>query len=413
MLKKILPAKVLDFYHRALSSLAAFYYGHPSEKLIVIGVTGTNGKSTVVHLIAKILETAGFKTGATSTISFKIGEKEQLNHLKMTMPGRFWLQKFLDQMKRAGCQYAVIESSSEGILQYRHLNIHYDVMVFTNLTPEHLERHGGFENYKKAKLAYFQHLQQLPHKIIAGKIVPKTIVVNLDSPFAKEFLDFSVDQKITFSAKNDSAKISGFLSLAGKVNIENALAAMAVAQSQGIEWSICQKALSTIKFIPGRFELIEEGQNFRVMVDYAPEPYSLRALYETVADWPKNSVIHVLGSTGGGRDKTRRKILGEMAGKFAETIIVTNEDPYDEDPQEIINEVAAGAKTSGKQLGKNLFKILDRREAISKAIELAQKGDLVLITGKGSEQAIVVSGGKKIPWDDRQVAREELRKINQ
>jgi UDP-N-acetylmuramoyl-L-alanyl-D-glutamate--2,6-diaminopimelate ligase len=436
-IKKFIPKSFLELYHFLLSYFSAWWYGFPSEKLIVIGVTGTNGKTTTVNLIAQILEAAGCKVGLSSTVRFKIGPRSWLNDLKMTMPGRFFIQRMLSKMVKAGCQYAILELSSEGVLQYRHLNIHYDVLIFTNLAPEHIERHGSFENYKQAKLEYFRILEKLSHKIIKGKKVPKVIVASVESKFARDFLNFKVDKKYEFSFYGDYPKLfpeseivrpeeiklsptaSTFkyqgltfkIPMIGPFNVENSLKAIAVGQSQGISLEICKKALKELQQIPGRQEFISEGQDFRIMIDYAPEPNSLKALYETIKTWPWERLIHVLGSTGGGRDKSRRKILGKMAGEMADIVIVTNEDPYDEAPQTIIDEVSGGAIETGKILGEDLFKILDRREAIRQALCLASAGDLVIITGKGAEQAIVAAHNKKIPWDDREVVREELEKL--
>lgn len=431
-IKKFIPEQALGFYHLLLAHLASFVYGHPSKKLIVIGVTGTNGKSTTVNLIAKILEEAGPPAGGkvaiTSTVNFKIGDKEKLNDLKMTMPGRFFLQRLLRQAVDNGCAYAIIESSSEGVLQYRYVGINYDAMVFTNLTPEHIEAHGGFENYKKAKLKYFKHLQNLPRKILNGKVIPKIIASNIDDHYAQEFLNFNVDKKITFG-KNSNAGIVGTnlqtlehgisfrvnnttlnLQLKGMFDFYNALAAIALTSGFGIPLQTSKQALEKIPVVPGRVELINEGQNFKVVVDYAPEPESLRQLYATVKTWKYNRIIHLLGSTGGGRDKSRRAVLGKMAGENADIVIVTNEDPYDDDPKEIIHNVADGAIAAGKIIGQNLFREIDRRIAIAKALSMAQEFDLVLITGKGSEQKMAVKGGY-IPWDDRKVASEELKKL--
>ncbi|TSA44761.1 UDP-N-acetylmuramyl-tripeptide synthetase [bacterium] len=436
-LKQFIPAPLLKVYHYFLSYLAAVIYGFPSEKLIVIGVTGTNGKSTVVNLIGAILEEAGFKVALTSTINFKLAAQENLNSLKMTMPGRFFLQRFLRQAVGNGCQYAVVECSSEGVLQYRHTNIHYDVLVFTNLAPEHIERHGGFENYKSAKLDYFVLLEKLPPKVIRGKTISKAIVVNAESKYAEEFLNFKVDQKFAFSfsakaVKNlpgaqiisperidlSPAATTFFLHhakfttpLLGLFNVENALAAVACALSLGVSLETSQKALAHLKQIPGRLEFIREGQNFDILIDYAPEPNSLSALYGILDSWPHGRLIHILGSAGGGRDKSRRQVLGRMAGATADIVIVANEDPYDEDPQAIIDQVGAGAVASGKILGKDLFTFLDRREAIAFALKEAKPKDLILLTGKGAEQAIMVAHGRKVPWDERVVVREELGKV--
>ncbi len=437
LFKKIIPKPLLSIYHYLLANLAALVYHYPSNEMIVIGVTGTTGKTTVAYLIAQLLELAGFKVGLTSTAIFKIGQKEWLNDKKMTMLGRCQTHKLLRQMVKAGCQYVVVETTSEGMLQHRHLGIYYDTLVFTNLYSEHLEAHGSFDNYKKTKLKIFKLLEKLPTKILRGKRIDKTIIASLDTQYSSEFLNFKVDKKITFSlseklkdlapqpliATNIESSLSGlkfkinnleFKSpLLGKFSVYSNLAAMAVLQSQGVRLEEITKLLAQTKPCPGRVEIINEGQPFTVIVDYAFEPQAVTKLYEIIQQFkkPKSKIIHVLGSTGGGRDKSRRPILGNLAGQQADYVIVTNEDPYDEDPMAIINQVAAGARAKGKIENKNLFKILDRRQAIAQALALAQKDDIVLITGKGCEQAIVVKNNKKIPWDDRQVVREELKNI--
>lgn len=435
LIKKIIPNWLLNIYHRFLSWFAARYYGNPSDELVVIGVTGTNGKSTTVNLIAAILEKAGNKVAATSTVNYILAGKSWLNPAKITMPGRFFLQRFLRQAVAAGCSYAVVESSSEGVLQFRHADIRYDAMVFTNLAPEHLERHGGFENYKKAKLKLFRHLEKLPHKKLGEKIVPKAIVVNGNDEHAADFLNFRVDKKIVFGLRGiktgrRSEKIIGediqtgasgsrfrvgqtvfAVQLAGLFNVENMLAAIAAAAAMGVSLDTCRAALEKFEGVPGRLETVRAGQPFAVIVDYAYEPNALQALYATIKPWPHHRIIQVLGGTGGGRDAARRPVLGQLAASNTDVVIVTTDDPYDEDPREISRQVAAGAVQVGKIEGEDLFSILDRRQAIKKALTLAQKDDLVLITGKGAEQKMALSGGRYIPWDDRQVAREELGKI--
>ncbi|MFH1225757.1 MAG: UDP-N-acetylmuramoyl-L-alanyl-D-glutamate--2,6-diaminopimelate ligase [bacterium] len=436
-LKKFIPAPILSWYHKALPLLANIIYGHPSEKLIVIGVTGTNGKSTTVNLIAAILEEAGYKVGLTSTVNFKIDKKEWLNDKKMTMLGRFALQKLLKQMVVADCDYAIIETSSEGIKQSRHLGINYDLAIFTNLTPEHLESHGNFDNYKNAKGELFKKLKRDKTKKLGGKKIEKISIVNLDDEHASYFLQFPADRKFGYgvnfisditgveeiraegiSLSKDSAifKVGDAnfnLSLLGRFNVYNALVAVCVGLSQKIETDKIAIGLARVKGVAGRMEFIDEGQDFKVLVDYAPEPESMKQLYQTIDDLKlaQGRIIHLLGSAGGGRDKSRRSVLGELAGSRAQFVVVTNEDPYDEDPQEIIDQVAGGAMKAGKSLDQELFKILDRREAINKVLSLAGAGDLVLITGKGSEQAICLERGRKVKWDDRQVVKEELAKI--
>ncbi len=442
LIKKFIPGFLLRWYHKTLALAANIFYGFPSNKMVVIGVTGTNGKSTTVHLIAKMFEGAGFKVGATSTVGFKIAGEEYLNKKKMTMLGRFALQKMLREMVRVGCKYAVIETSSQGVEQFRHLGVNYDVAVFTNLTPEHIEAHGGFENYKKAKGKFFRHLTAKSEKVIDGKVVPKVSVVNLDDEYAEYFASFSADEKYGYKITNSKLQIPNkfqtptskiveaenvelnsagslfavhgsrfIIHLLGEFNVYNALAAAAVGLSQGLSLEVISGALEKVSGVPGRMEFINEGQNFKVLVDYAPEPESMRQLYETIHNSkfiiPNSKIIHVLGSAGGGRDKSRRPILGKIAAENADIIIITNEDPYDENPEEIIKQVAVGA--TGKVENINLFKILDRGEAIAKALSLAREGDLVIITGKGSEQAICVANNKKIPWDDREKVRDILK----
>jgi UDP-N-acetylmuramoyl-L-alanyl-D-glutamate--2,6-diaminopimelate ligase len=430
-LKSFVPPTWLLPYHRALAKIASFRYGNPSEELIVIGVTGTNGKTTTSYLIAKALEASGLPTGCTTTALFKIGEREWLNDSKMTMLGRFRLQKMLREMVTAGCRFVVVETSSQGISQYRHAGINYDVGVFTNLTPEHIEAHGGFEAYKKAKIELFHHIAKSRRKMIDGRKISKVAVLNGRDEHANDFAVAGLDRVIRFSSEPvsstdervealeialDPESVSFTVQgrrfdvhLPGTVNVENSLAAIAVCRAFDIPMEKVVKSLATVTGVPGRFERIDVGQPWTVIVDYAPEPASLGRLYETISSIPRQRTIHVLGSCGGGRDVARRPILGRMAGEFADIVIVTNEDPYDDNPREIMNHVATGAREAGKVDGVSLFIIEDRKKAIFQAMELADGEDLVLLTGKGSEQAMCVAGGQKIPWDEREVAREAIR----
>lgn len=427
LIKKLLPPLILSWYHKVLALLAMVIYGFPSNKLIVIGVTGTNGKSTVVNIIGEILKEAGSKVAWTATTNFFLDGREWLNDQKMTMLGRFKTQKFLADSVKAGCKYVVTETSSEGLKQHRHLGINYDFAVFTNLTPEHLEAHGSFENYKKAKGKLFKHLTKFKRKKINSQLIDKTIIVNIDDQHADYFLNFPADKSLTFSINKNSdfqatsikLQSNGTIfslqssvfktNLLGHVNIYNCLAAIAVTKTLNINNEKIQQALLKYRGMPGRFEFIETKKNFKVMIDYAPEPESMKKLYETLQLFKFNKIIHVLGSCGGGRDKSRRPVLGKLAAQNAGVVIVTNEDPYDEDPQQIIDQVAAGSEANGKILNQNLFKILNRKEAIKKALSLADNNDLVLLTGKGCEQFICVANGKKVKWDDRRVVRELLK----
>ncbi|MDD2697107.1 MAG: UDP-N-acetylmuramoyl-L-alanyl-D-glutamate--2,6-diaminopimelate ligase, partial [Candidatus Pacebacteria bacterium] len=378
LLRKIVPPFLLNFYHFTLALLGAVLYGFPSKRIKVIGVTGTNGKTTVVNFITKILEEAGFKVGALSSIYFKAGEKEWPNKLKMTMPGRLIIQQYLRKAVNAGCQYFVLEVTSEGIKQYRHKFINFKVAVFTNLSPEHIEAHGGFENYKKAKGKLFQAVKNIH-------------VINLDDENADYFLRFPAKKKYTYGLDRgdiNNKNVQFNLKLPGEFNIYNALAATAAGVSQGISLDICKKAVEKVEGVQGRMEQVV-SEPFKVFVDYAFTPNALTKVYQTLKS-QKGKMICVLGACGGGRDKWKRPVLGEIAARFCDEIIITNEDPYDENPMEIIEQVASGAKGKAER-------ILDRRKAIEKSLELALPGDTVVITGKGSEPWIVEAHGKKIP----------------
>ena len=443
LLKSVLPAGLLDLYHLVLARAAALFYRHPSEEMTVIGVTGTNGKSTVVNMIAAVLEADGHTVGFITTANIRIGDQTYLNDMKMTMPGRFTLQRLLRRMADAGCTHAIVETSSEGIKQHRHVGINYDVAVFTNLTPEHIESHGSFDAYRQAKGRLFAGLTAGRRKVRDGAIQDKISVVNLGDGHAGYFLGFPADRKygyhmdrtgaggegaaiaagdwpieevvarearLTAAGSEFTVRDTGFsLRLPGAFNVENALAAVAVGTALGTELPVISRALADLESVPGRLETVDEGQPFRVVVDYAPEPESFRRLYDVVSMMEKGRVIHVFGSCGGGRDRARRPILGSIAGRLADIVIITDEDPYDDDPLEIMRQVAAGAVEAGKREGQDLHIVPDRGEAIDRAVALAREGDLVLITGKGAEQAICVAGGRKIPWDDRRRVRRALR----
>jgi len=434
ILKKLIPKPLILKFHKAEAVLANYRYGFPSNELIVIGVTGTNGKSTTCNLIAKILEESGAKVGLMTTVNFKIADKEWLNDTHMTMQGRVTLQKMLRQMVKAGCQYAVIETSSEGIMQHRNWGINYDVAVFTNLTPEHIEAHGSFENYKKAKGSLFENLFKFRRKKINGQLIPKVSVVNLDDEHWQYYFDFSADKKYLYAISHQgklpqaevlragdiSFDINGTFfrvgtedfqtNLIGKFNVYNCLAAICVAKHFGLNVEQCKQALAKVTGVPGRMEAISEGQDFNVLIDYAHDPASFAIIFETIKLFPKERIIHVFGSAGGVRDHVKRPVLGKLSGQNADVTIITDEDSYDEPTEKILNEIAVGAIEAGKIEGQNLFKVTDRREGIKMACQMAQAGDLVLITGKGTEQSIK-SNGQELPWDDRKVTREVLKEV--
>jgi UDP-N-acetylmuramoyl-L-alanyl-D-glutamate--2,6-diaminopimelate ligase len=451
-IKKFIPRKLFKtlqpVYHYLLSLISAMVYRWPSEELVVIGITGTTGKTTTAYLLAKTLQSAGHKVGFTSTAMFSDGQQEWLNNKKMTMVGRFFTQKILRQMVANGCEYAIVETTSEGVKQFRHRFINYDILVFTGLYPEHIDSHGSFVKYQEAKGELFKHLHKCKTKYVNDKNkvqklssemkklnwqrMKKKTVINGDDEHAEYFFNFWAEEKIVFTQRERSnwpnARIVvwqredipdaavGFifnqtlikLQLLGDFNAVNAMAAASVGEAVGLSNEQIKQGLENISGVPGRLEDINVGQNFTVIVDYAFEPNAVSKLYSAVAEMPHNNIIHVLGSTGGGRDIARRPLLGKIAGQNADYVIITNEDPYDDDPEIIIDQVSLGAEREGKKLGDDLFKIVDRREAIAKALSLAEEDDVVLITGKGCEQAICAADGKKEPWDDREVVRELL-----
>lgn len=392
--KKLVPQKIFSLlapiYHWKLAFLGALMYGFPSKSMKVIGVTGTSGKTTTLHFLEAIFREAGYKTAALSGLSFKILGKEEPNLLKMTMPGRFRVQRFLSEAKRNEVEYVFLEVTSEGIKQFRHKFIKFYAALLTNLSPEHIESHRGFENYRNAKAKLF-------------KIAP-THVLNGDDENFDFFNRIPARNKVVFRKSDYPEGLK--INLAGEFNKMNAVGAMAFARFEGVAFEVAERALEKVKSLPGRMEFVETGKDFKILVDYAFLPQALEKVYGALATSDKRQateLICVIGAAGGGRDKWKRPVLGDVAAEFCKKVIVTNEDPYDEDPMEIIREVSGGHQ--------DFLKILDRREAIREALKSAKKGDTVVITGKGAEPWIMEARGKKVAWDDRAVAREELRNI--
>jgi len=414
VIKKIVPEKIFKFlqpyYHWLMAFLSALIYRFPSRKIFALGITGTKGKTSTIEIINAIMEEAGYKIALSSSLRFKIDKESQRNEYKMTMPGRFFMQKFLRKAVKEKCQYALLEMTSEGVVQYRHKFIKLNALIFTNLAPEHIESHGSFENYRTAKLQLFKSLEK-------SKVKRKIIIVNEDDPNASHFLNFNIPEKIKYGRKDiadydlekdgltfeiNNVKINSKLS--GKFNLYNILAAIAFAKSQNIGLETIKSALEKFSGIEGRMEEINlptGGLKFKIIVDYAHTPDSLEKVYETFQSSRK---ICVLGSCGGGRDKWKRPEMGKIASKHCDKIILTNEDPYDEDPVQIVRDIKKGMSTDAEI-------IMDRREAIKKALQDAQIGDTVIITGKGAEPWMMGPKDTKIKWDDREVVREELEKI--
>jgi len=411
-IKKIIPKKVFTFfqpvYHYLLALLGAIIYRFPSRKIKVVAVTGTKGKTSTVEFVNAILEEAGFITAVASTLRFKIRDDSKPNMLKMTMPGRFFTQKFLRQAVDAHCDYIVIEISSGAVLQYRHKFIDLDALIFTNIAPEHIEQHGSFEKYLEAKLKIAKALENSPKK---GKI----IVANIDDKEGHKFLNIDVEKKAPYSLKDGEPIVCRedglkFVceemviesKLVGQFNVYNMLAAVSYARALGITMETIKTGLEKVTEIKGRAQKIPNSLGIEVVVDYAHTPDSLKAIYETFKNKRK---ICVLGNCGGGRDKWKRKEMSAIADNYCEEIIITDEDPYEDDPLEIAKQMADEIKNKKPKL------IIDRRQAIAQAVKLAQAGDVVLITGKGTDPYIVRANGQKEPWSDTKVAEEEIAKI--
>ena len=411
-IRPLIPAKMFGFlqptYHLSMAFAAALWYRFPSRKIKIIGVTGTKGKSSTVEILSAILEEAGYKTALSNTIRFKIGTASSDNLYKMSMPGRFFVQHLIRQAVDAQCDYLILEMTSQGALLHRHRFIHLNTLVFTNLSPEHIEAHGSYENYRNAKLSICRTLESSSKK-------ETSIIANGDDPESSHFLACEARTKLTFSLTDVepyTIKKSGIdftwagrmatSPLSGTFNLYNILAAITAARNENVSDEIIIRALSTFNGIPGRVEKIDAGQPFTVVVDYAHTPDSLEKLYQ-VFQSSKN--ICVLGGTGGGRDAWKRAEMGRIAETHCSEIILTNEDPYDEDPRKIVDDVASGITRQTPSI------IMDRREAIREAVTRAKTGDTVLITGKGTDPYIMGPDGSKTEWSDARVAREEITKL--
>lgn len=411
LLESLLPRPVyvalLRPYHLVWVAVAAFLYGFPARTLTVIGITGTKGKSSVSEMLFAILRYANYPTAMAGTIRFAVNEDSRPNLFKMTMPGRGFLQSFLKDAVQKGAKYAVIEVTSEGAAQHRHQFLDMDALIFTNLQKEHIESHGSMEAYAKAKFRLGNALAYSPKR-------PRAIIANSSSEYAKPYLALPVETKLPFGI-GDAQEIrflDGAVSFRyegvlfeipqpGAFSILNALAAIKTAAWLGVSVEKSAQALHQLTRIPGRAEKIEAGQNFVAIVDYAHTPDSLRALYDA---YGKRRKICVLGNTGGGRDTWKRPLMGQIADEACAEVILTNEDPYEEDPRAILDAMTKDMKRTPRI-------IMDRREAIHTALTLARPNDVVLVTGKGTDPYIMEAHGTKTPWSDAQVIHEELQKI--
>ena len=430
-IKKIFPQSLKNIYHLLMAILANIVYGFPSRKIKVIGITGSDGKTTTTQMVTKIFEEAGKKVAMASTINFVINGREEKNLSHYTTSSAFAVQKFIARAVAANCEYLILETSSHALDQHRVWGVKYQTAVITNVTREHFDYHKTMEKYRNAKKKLFEMVEKNKG----------TIVVNLDMENAEEFLKFAVGNKFVYTTakisnfqfpifnKNSNVKIvqaenielglshakyiiqntSYTLNIPGIFNVENALAATCVALGDGIKLETIKEALAKIEGIAGRLESVQNDRGLNIIVDFALTPNALERLYKMLAGVKKSEakIIAVFGSCGE-RDRGKRPIMGEVVSKYADAIIITNDEPYHEDPQQIIDEISVGIKNKTEQ--ENFWKIADRRQAINKALQMARSEDIVVITGMGNFETMVV-GDKKIPWNDKKVIQEELQNL--
>lgn len=407
-MRKVL-SPLYSVYHWLWAFAGALFCGFPSRKLFVIGITGTKGKSTTAELIAAILSAAGKKAAFFSSVRTAIGDEQEKNLSGNSMPGRGVLQRFLRRAVRAGCTHAVVEVTSEGVSQHRHRFIDWDAAVFLNLAPEHIERHGSFEKYRDAKVAFFSSL--------AHSAKPERwFFVNAGDPNSAHFIEAAEKVGNAHIIKFTEAPILKNPWFASNFNRENAAAALAVADALHIAKDVAVGALERFSGVPGRLEQIQR-KPFTVVVDYAHTPDSLEKVYQYLKNQQlttnNSRLICVLGSAGGGRDRWKRPKMGEVAAQYCDEIILTNEDPYNENPTAILDEIEKGIRINQSNPHKSVSKVLDRKEAIGKAISLAKENDTVIMTGKGSESWIHEANGKKAAWNERKETEAILGILNQ
>jgi UDP-N-acetylmuramoyl-L-alanyl-D-glutamate--2,6-diaminopimelate ligase len=400
----------------ALADAADLWFGEPSRQLDVFGVTGTNGKTTTSFLLTDLLDAAGRHPGLIGTVATRIGDETRPNLTRTTTPEALELQAMLAEMVDAGNQSAVIETSSHALAQGRVRNCRYQLGVVTNLTHEHLEFHGSFEAYRAAKARL---VEEAP-----------TAVLNADDPSFGYFaaraggrvMSYAVRRSADVSAHDVELRVDGArfnvtgpdrwggpisLPLPGEFNVENALAALAAANALGIEFEVARGALANAKAVPGRMQRIDQGQPFSVLVDYAHTPDSLEKVLRILRPLTAGQLIAVFGSAGE-RDVLKRPAMGRLAAELADAVVITDEDPRLEDPDEVNQQIADGARAAGARDGERLWVINDRRAAIRYAFEMARAGDTLLLAGKGHEHSIFI-GSEATWWDEAEVARQELR----
>jgi UDP-N-acetylmuramoyl-L-alanyl-D-glutamate--2,6-diaminopimelate ligase len=424
-------ARVPDARH-ALGLAAAAFCGHPTRRMEVIGVTGTDGKTTTTNLIEALLAQAGRRTGLMSTVDFKIGARRWQNDTRFTTLEAPEVQALLREMAEAGVESAVVETTSSGLALHRVAGIEYDVAVVTNVTSEHLEVHGTLDNYRRAKAMLVEAVDP-GHEKPLPVAAPHVCVLNADdSSFA--YLDpFCRAPVLAYGIENSKAGVwasdlelgptsSCFrvhlpggqvfavrTPLVARFNVSNCLAAIAVAHAHGLSAELIADVLGHAPSIPGRMERVDAGQPFTVVVDYAHTADSLEKVLTVLRPLTAGRLIVAFGSAGE-RDRVKRPLMGAAAARLADFAVITDEDPREEDAAAILREIAQGAEAAGARAGTDFIEVVGRREGIAAAFAAAKPGDTVLLAGKGHEQSIIV-GHEKHPWDDRRVARELLAEL--
>lgn len=421
-----LPYIEVEDVRVALANLSCAFYGFPAQQLCMIGVTGTDGKTTTCNLITTLLETAGIRTGLMTTANFKIAGHEWENAARQSTLEALEIQQLLREMLDAQVTHAVVETTSHGLELGRVHGCNFDVGVITNITHEHLDFHKTLAAYRRAKARLFEMLDATRDKHLGRSPVA---VLNRDDSsfdFLKPFcqvpiLDYGIDTPATVRAVDiqlrpastsfrvllPDAECRIETPLVGRFNVSNCLAAIAVAYSQGVPVDVLERGLAHTKGVAGRMERIQEGQPFTVIVDYAHTPESLEKVLTTLRSLTKGEIIAVFGSAGE-RDVQKRPVMGRIAAQMTSFFVITDEDPREEDREQILRDIAAGAEAVGKREGHDFLCIADRTAAIAAAFAHAQPDDTVLLAGKGHEQSMFI-GQAKLPWDDRRVAREQLR----
>ncbi len=413
---------------RELGALAAALAGRPSERMAVVGVTGTDGKTTTTNLIDAILEAGGIRCGLMSTVDFKAGGARIQNNSRFTTLEAPEVQALLAQMADTGAQCAVLETTSSGLALHRVYGVSYDVAVVTNITSEHLELHGTKEAYWRAKAMLCEAIDPQASKPISPH-PPKACVLNADDSsytYLRDFcqapiLSYAMEAPADVRAERVELRADGSrfdvrlpdgsvftveTPLVASYNVANCLAAISVGYLFGVPATRITQALATFPGVSGRMERIEMGQPFSVVVDYAHTADSLEKVLRVLRPLTRGRLIVVFGSAGD-RDRVKRPVMGAVAARLADFAIITDEDPREEDAASILREIAAGAENAGAREGEQFLCIVGRREGIGAAFARARDGDTVLLAGKGHEQSIII-GKEKLPWDDRRAAREAL-----